>query len=106
MMILRSVTLEQDGAFSDMKSGSILIDHTTTSANVARELYAIAKERKIGFLDAPVSGGQVGAENGSLSVMVGGDKKNFERAKPLINSYAKVVVQLGKSGSRSIRENG
>ena len=96
---LRSVTLEQDGAFSDMKPGSILIDHTTTSANVARELYAIAKERKIGFLDAPVSGGQVGAENGSLSVMVGGDKKNFEKAKPLINSYAKVVVQLGKSGS-------
>jgi len=96
---IRSVLLGKNGAFSCMKAGSTLIDHTTTSASVARELYGIAKEKKIGFLDSPVSGGQAGAEKGLLSVMVGGDKKIFEKTKPIINSYAKLVVRLGKSGS-------
>src|SRR5262249_5307840 len=78
---VRSVTIEEDGALHGMKGGAVLIDNTTSSATIARELYAIAAEDSIGFLDAPVSGGQAGAENGQLTVMVGGDPDIFEKAK-------------------------
>jgi len=88
---LRSVTLGTTGAFAGMKKGAIYIDNTTASATIARELYAAAKDKGCGSLDAPVSGGQAGAENGQLTVMVGGDPETFERAKPVIDSYAKMV---------------
>jgi 3-hydroxyisobutyrate dehydrogenase-like beta-hydroxyacid dehydrogenase len=96
---LRSVTLGEDGALEGMKNGAVLIDNTTASATIARELYAIAAERSLGFLDAPVSGGQAGAENGQLTVMVGGDKDVFDRAKPVIDSYAKMVGLMGPAGA-------
>lgn len=96
---LRSVTIGENGAFHAMKKGAIFIDNTTASANVARELYAAAKERGFGFLDAPVSGGQSGAENGVLTVMVGGDPEVFERAKPVISNYARMVNLIGPAGS-------
>jgi 3-hydroxyisobutyrate dehydrogenase-like beta-hydroxyacid dehydrogenase len=96
---LRSVTIGENGAFQTMKKGSIFIDNTTASANVARELYAAAKERGFDFLDAPVSGGQSGAENGVLTVMVGGDQPVFERAKPVIANYARMVTLIGPVGS-------
>src|SRR5436190_11215644 len=87
---LRAVTLGPDGAFSGMKAGAIYIDNTTASANVARELYKAAKKKNFSSLDAPVSGGQAGAENGQLTVMVGGDPETFETAKPIIDSFAKM----------------
>ncbi|HHB82895.1 MAG TPA: NAD(P)-dependent oxidoreductase [Devosia sp.] len=96
---LRSVTLGEDGAFGVMKPGSIFIDNTTASAEIARELYAAAQSKGFGFLDAPVSGGQAGAENGALSVMVGGDQKDFDRARPLIESFAKMVDLMGECGA-------
>ncbi len=96
---LRSVTLGESGAFAGMKAGSIFIDNTTASANVARELYAAAKAKGVGFLDAPVSGGQAGAEKGQLTVMVGGDSDVFDRAKPVINAYAKMVGLMGPAGA-------
>lgn len=96
---LRSVTTGPDGAFQAMKSGSIFIDNTTASANVARELYATAKEKGFDFLDAPVSGGQAGAENGVLTVMVGGDEAVFDRALPVIDTYARQVTLIGKPGA-------
>ncbi len=96
---LRSVTLGEDGAFAGMKAGSIFIDNTTASAIVAYELYAVAKEMGIGFLDAPVSGGQSGAENGQLTVMVGGDREIFDKAKPVIDCYAKMVGLMGPAGA-------
>ena len=96
---LRSVTLSENGAFHTMRKGAIFIDNTTASANVARELYAAAKERGFEFLDAPVSGGQSGAENGVLTVMVGGDPDVFERAKPVISNYARMVTLIGPAGS-------
>lgn len=96
---LRSVTIGENGAFHAMKKGAIFIDNTTASANVARELYAAAKERGFDFLDAPVSGGQSGAENGVLTVMVGGDPEVFERAKPVISNYARMVNLIGPAGS-------
>ena len=96
---LRSVTTGEDGAFSGMSEDAIFIDNTTASANVARELHAAAKERGFAFLDAPVSGGQAGAENGALTVMVGGDREAFDRAKPIIESYAKMVGYMGESGA-------
>jgi 3-hydroxyisobutyrate dehydrogenase len=96
---LRSVTIGENGAFQTMKKGSIFIDNTTASANVARELYAAAKERGFDFLDAPVSGGQSGAQNGVLTVMVGGDPDVFERAKPVISNYARMVTLIGPAGS-------
>ena len=83
---LRSVTLGADGALAGMKSGTILIDNTTASAIVARELQAAAKSKGVGFLDAPVSGGQAGAENGQLTVMVGGEPEVFDRARPVIDA--------------------
>jgi 3-hydroxyisobutyrate dehydrogenase len=96
---LREVTLGRDGAFQAMGKGTIFVDHTTASAKIARELAAEAKKRGFDFLDAPVSGGQAGAENGQLTVMAGGDPAAFERAKPVIAHYAKAVTLLGPSGS-------
>jgi 3-hydroxyisobutyrate dehydrogenase len=96
---LRSVVLGVDGAFAGMAPGSVLVDHTTASADVARELAVLAAERELGFLDAPVSGGQAGAENGVLTVMVGGEQAFYERAAPVIDSYAKMVKLMGPVGS-------
>ncbi|MFT5438628.1 MAG: 3-hydroxyisobutyrate dehydrogenase [Alphaproteobacteria bacterium] len=96
---LRAVILGNGGAFAGMKEGAILIDNTTTSALVARELSAIAKQAGLGFLDAPVSGGQAGAENAALTVMVGGDAEIFKRAEPAMASYGKAVTLMGPSGS-------
>jgi len=96
---LRSVTLGPTGAFAGMKPGAIYIDNTTASATLARELYQAAKERGCGSLDAPVSGGQAGAENGQLTVMVGGDDDIFNAAKPIINCYAKMVGLMGSAGT-------
>ena len=95
---LRSVTTGKDGAFSGMNSGAIFVDHTTASAKVARELYDAAKKLDCTLLDAPVSGGQTGAENGVLTVMVGGDQKSFKIAEPLIRNYAKMIKLLGPAG--------
>ena len=96
---LRAVTIGKDGAFEAMKTGAVFIDNTTASATVARELYAAATAAGFGFLDAPVSGGQAGAENGVLTVMVGGDKDVFERAKPVISHYARMVNLIGAPGA-------
>lgn len=96
---LRQVTIGADGAFAAMKNGAIFIDNTTASANVARELAQLAEKQGFGFLDAPVSGGQAGAENGVLTVMVGGDEAIFERAKPIIESYAQMVGLMGEVGA-------
>jgi 3-hydroxyisobutyrate dehydrogenase len=96
---LRSVTTGTGGAFEGMKKGAIYVDNTTASAIVARELDVAAKARGFGSLDAPVSGGQAGAENGQLTVMVGGDPETFERARPVINCYAKMVGLMGPAGS-------
>ena len=96
---LRSVTVDPDGAFSKMKPGSVFIDHTTTSAEVARELHAEANRLGFAFIDAPVSGGQAGAENGQLTVMIGGDEEAVARAGPLIDCYARMQARLGDSGS-------
>jgi 3-hydroxyisobutyrate dehydrogenase len=96
---LRSVTLGDDGAFAGMKSGAVFVDHTTASANVARELYAEAKKRGLKFVDAPVSGGQAGAQNGLLTVMCGGDADAFETAKPAAMAFARAFTLLGPSGA-------
>jgi 3-hydroxyisobutyrate dehydrogenase-like beta-hydroxyacid dehydrogenase len=96
---LRSVTLGDSGAVAGMKKGAILIDNTTASAAVARELGAAAAKRGVGFLDAPVSGGQAGAENGQLTVMVGGDQATFDKARPIIDCYAKMVGLMGPVGA-------
>ena len=96
---LRQVTLGNDGAFSAMREGTVYVDNTTASANVARELYAAAKAKGFDALDAPVSGGQAGAQNGVLTVMVGGDAPVFERAKPIISHYARMVNLIGGPGS-------
>ena len=96
---VRSVTLSDDGILGGMTAGAIFIDHTTASADLARELYKEAADRGIGFLDAPVSGGQAGAENGALTVMVGGDAGIFERAQPVINCYARACERIGEAGS-------
>ncbi len=96
---VRTVTTGEDGVLSTMASGSVLVDHTTASADVAREVHAAAAERGVGFLDAPISGGQAGAENGVLTVMCGGDQSTFDRAAPVIDSYARAVTLLGPSGA-------
>jgi 3-hydroxyisobutyrate dehydrogenase-like beta-hydroxyacid dehydrogenase len=96
---LRQVTIGEDGAFQAMKPGSIFVDHTTASADVARELCATASKRGIGFIDAPVSGGQAGAENGVLTVMCGGEEGTYQKAEPLIMSYARMCKLLGGPGS-------
>ncbi len=95
---VRAVTLGEKGAFSSMVPGSIFVDHTTTSAGLARELAAAARKRGIGFLDAPVSGGQTGAEKGTLTVMAGGDVETFESARPLLAAYAPFARRLGPAG--------
>ncbi|MDS1135428.1 NAD(P)-dependent oxidoreductase [Nitratireductor indicus] len=96
---LRSVTLGPDGAFQSMKKGAVFIDNTTASAEVARELDAEATKRGIHFLDAPVSGGQAGAENGVLTVMCGGDQAIFDKASPVIEAYARMVGLMGPAGA-------
>ena len=96
---LRAVTLGPNGAFSGMRKGAIFIDNTTASADIARELDAAAKGGGFGFLDAPVSGGQAGAENGVLTVMVGGDEATFKQAEPVITHYARMVRLIGPAGS-------
>jgi 3-hydroxyisobutyrate dehydrogenase len=96
---LRSVVFGDKGALAGMASGTILVDHTTASAEVAREIYAQAKTKGIGFLDAPVSGGQAGAENGQLGIMVGGDDDVFAKAEPVLKIYAKALSLMGPVGS-------
>ena len=96
---LKEVAIGKKGIFNSIKKGSIYIDNTTASAKIAKELHKKAKTLNFGFLDAPVSGGQTGAEKGILTVMVGGDKEDFEKAKPIIDSYSKKVKLLGPSGS-------
>lgn len=96
---LRSVTSGPEGAFKTMRPGTVFVDNTTASADVARELSKVAADKGFHFLDAPVSGGQAGAENGQLTVMVGGDAAAFERAKPVIASFAKMVNLIGPSGA-------
>jgi 3-hydroxyisobutyrate dehydrogenase len=96
---LRAVTMGPEGAFHTMRPGSIFVDHTTASATVARELHAEAKTRGIGFVDAPVSGGQAGAENGVLTVMCGGEAADYAKAEPHIMHYARMCKLLGNTGS-------
>lgn len=96
---LRSVCLGPDGAFASMSKGSIFVDHTTVSAAVTRELYESAKAKGISFVDAPVSGGQAGAENGQLSIMCGGDQEDYDWAEPVMNVYSKLCRRIGDSGS-------
>ncbi|MBM1174014.1 NAD(P)-dependent oxidoreductase [Microvirga arabica] len=96
---LRQVTLGDDGAFHGMGKGAIFVDHTTASAEVARELYAAAQEKGFAFIDAPVSGGQAGAENGVLTVMCGGDAEPYGKAEPVIMSFARACRLLGPTGS-------
>ena len=96
---LRSVTLGPDGAFAGMQKGAIFIDHTTASADVARELHAKATEIGVGFIDAPVSGGQAGAENGALTVMCGGEDDVYARAEPAIAAFARACRLMGAPGA-------
>jgi 3-hydroxyisobutyrate dehydrogenase-like beta-hydroxyacid dehydrogenase len=96
---LRAVTIGPDGAFAGMGKGATYIDNTTASAAVARELYQAGKAKGVDCLDAPVSGGQAGAENGQLTVMVGGDQAAFDKAKPVIDAYAKMVGLMGPAGA-------
>ena len=96
---LRFVVFGEDGALAGMTEGSTLVDHTTASAEVAREIAAVASEIGVGFVDAPVSGGQAGAQNGQLSIMCGGDPDVFATVEPLIDSYAKAIVLVGGVGS-------
>jgi 3-hydroxyisobutyrate dehydrogenase len=96
---LRSIVYGETGALAGMEKGAVFIDHTTASAEVAREIAAAAAESNLHFLDAPVSGGQAGAENGKLTVMVGGEPQIFEQAKPVIDSYARSCVLMGPVGA-------
>lgn len=96
---LRSVMLGDGGMFAGMDKGAVLIDNTTASADVARELYAAAKDQDVHFIDAPVSGGQAGAENGVLTVMCGGDQDAFDRAAPVIDAFARSCKLMGDSGA-------
>ena len=96
---LREVTFGENGAFKTIKKGSVYIDNTTASATIAREIYEYAKKNGFGALDAPVSGGQAGAENGALTVMIGGDQPDFDKAKDKIDCYSKKMKLLGKAGS-------
>jgi len=96
---VRAVVTGDAGALAAMAPGSILVDHTTASAVVAREMHAAAKIQRVGFLDAPVSGGQAGAENGKLTIMVGGDANTFASAEPILATYARAVTLMGGPGS-------
>ncbi len=96
---VRTVAAGADGALAGMANGAILVDHTTASAQVAGEIYHAAQAKGVGFLDAPVSGGQAGAENGKLTIMVGGDAQTFARAEPVLAHYARAVTLMGGPGS-------
>ena len=96
---LRSVVLGPDGALAGMAGGTVFVDHTTASAMVARELQAVAAEKGIGFVDAPVSGGQAGAENGQLGIMCGGEQADYDRAEPIMDVYAKACRLMGAPGA-------
>ena len=96
---LRSVTLGENGAFAGMKPGAVFVDHTTASATVARELYAAAKSLGLQFIDAPVSGGQAGAQNGALTVMCGGEAAAFERIRPVGMAFSKAFTLMGEAGA-------
>ncbi|MDX1514326.1 MAG: NAD(P)-dependent oxidoreductase [Gammaproteobacteria bacterium] len=96
---VRVVTTGDDGAFDGMEKGAVFVDHTTASAELARELDASAKERGLGFLDAPVSGGEAGAQNGVLTVMTGGDESVFADVSPVIECYARAVTLMGPAGA-------
>ena len=96
---VRAVTLGADGAFAGMTKGAILVDHTTASASLARELAEAARDAGLGFVDAPISGGQAGAENGVLTVMAGGAEADYARAEPIIGAYARAVRLMGPAGS-------
>jgi 3-hydroxyisobutyrate dehydrogenase-like beta-hydroxyacid dehydrogenase len=96
---LRQVVLGGDGVLGAIPTGAIIVDHTTASATIAREIHSLAGARSIGFLDAPLSGGQAGAENGQLTIMVGGDADIFARAEPVMDCYAKAITLIGAAGS-------
>jgi 3-hydroxyisobutyrate dehydrogenase len=96
---VRTVALGREGALAGMAAGAVLVDHTTASASVAREVHAAAKAKGVGFLDAPVSGGQAGAENGKLTIMVGGEAEVFARAEGMLANYARAVTLMGAAGS-------
>ena len=96
---LRSITLGAEGAFAGMKPGAVFVDHTTASAQVARELYAVAKQQGVNFVDAPVSGGQAGAQNGLLTVMCGGDQDAFDAARPVAMAFSRAFTRIGESGA-------
>ena len=96
---VRDVILGEDGVLNGVDEGAIIVDHTTASATIAREIHAAAAIKGVGFLDAPVSGGQAGAENGQLTVMVGGDAEVFDRAAPVIDCFAKAITRIGPVGS-------
>ena len=96
---VRDVILGEDGVLNGVDKGAIIVDHTTASATIAREIHAAASQKGVGFLDAPVSGGQAGAENGQLTVMVGGDAEVFDRAAPVIDCFAKAITRIGPVGS-------
>jgi 3-hydroxyisobutyrate dehydrogenase len=96
---VRAVTFGEDGALAGLEAGQILVDHTTASAIVAREIFGLAKDKGVGFIDAPVSGGQAGAENGVLTVMCGGEPGPFDTAKPVIDCYARACTLMGAAGS-------
>ena len=96
---LRSVVMGDAGAFATMGKGAIFVDHTTASAEIARELDAEARRRGLGFIDAPVSGGQSGAENGQLGIMCGGDEATYARAEPVLKTYAKAITLIGPAGA-------
>lgn len=96
---LRGIVLGESGAFAGMAAEAVFVDHTTASAEVARELHAVARARGLHFVDAPVSGGQAGAQNGLLTVMCGGDPAPFERARPVIGAFARAVTRVGDSGA-------
>ena len=96
---VREVILGEDGMLAGIGAGGVIVDHTTASATLAREIYASAAEKDVGFLDAPVSGGQAGAESGQLTVMVGGDADVFEQARPVMDCYAKAITLIGAAGA-------
>ena len=103
---LRAVTLGETARFAGMTPGAIFVDHTTASADVARELHARGQQRGFGFVDAPVSGGQAGAENGALTVMCGGDEAPFRQAEPVIAAYARACRLMGAAGSGQLDQDG
>ena len=103
---VRSVVYGDDGALAAMREGSIFVDHTTASADLARELAAACSERGVGFVDAPVSGGEAGARNGVLTVMCGGAAEHFERARPVMDAYARAVTLIGPRGLGAAHQDG